>query len=173
MLDRENTSLRADLDRAAEFIKTLDQTFWCACLRRACLKGSRSDTNGFLPSSHTVSSPQLHLRPHLYLKSMKACDTKKRVCLCLGAALSSQTFAAFFKKSGHTNDKTKQRWSFGLTFILIFIKFMVQKRYMGVLTRIIGVFVVLWHYLEQFYQEGWTPNCIADSFQEQLFVLRP
>lgn len=85
---------------------------------------------------------------------MKACDTKKRVCLCLGAALSSQTFAAFFKKSGHTNDKTKQRCSFGLTFILIFIKFMVQKRYMGVLTRIIGVFVVLWHYLEQFYQEG-------------------
>ena len=35
--------------------------------------------------------------------------------------------------------------------------------------RIIGVFVVLWHFLEQFNQESWTPNCITESFQEQLF----
>lgn len=50
--------------------------------------------------------------------------------------------------------KMKQRSNFGPTFTLIFTKFSVQKRHMGGLTRIIGVFVVLWHYLEQFYQEG-------------------
>lgn len=104
---------------------------------------------------------------------------QKHVCLCLSAVLNPKTFAAFLKKklSWKWWNKMKQnkqkRSNFGVTFTLIFTKFVVQKRHTGGLTRIIGVFVVLWHYLEQFYQEDWTPNCIADSFQEQLFVLRP
>lgn len=35
MPGRDNTSLKADLDMVAEFIKILDQIFWYACLQAA------------------------------------------------------------------------------------------------------------------------------------------
>lgn len=65
MPDRNNTSVTADPDIAAEFINTLGQIFLYGCLQAACLKGRRSGINGFSPSSHTVSSPHLYLGTHL------------------------------------------------------------------------------------------------------------
>jgi len=65
MPDRNNTSLIADPDIAAEFINIPGMIFLYACLQAACLKGRRSGINGFSLSSHTVSSPQLYLATHL------------------------------------------------------------------------------------------------------------
>lgn len=180
MPDRDNTSLRADLDTAAEFIKNLDQMFWYACLRAACLKGSKSGINGFLLSSHTISSPRLYLRPHFTWKAIALMTLKSCVFASQFSVELSKTCCFFKKNHLRKTVEWSHKWQ-NKKKGPVLIKHLFESSWNSWFRkdideagpRIIGVFVVLWHYLEQFYQQSWTPNCNTESFQEQLFVLRP